>query len=287
MKQSTWAFIFLAILFSGCAEYTQLFKVAPISDIKKEENNLYVFENDTLKIAYWFWEETGELSFSLFNKLNVPVYIDWKKSSFIRDGDKIDYWLDEEITNSTTYYKGYNVSKNVFVPRISIASNGGVTTYGKNYNVGASSGAATSKSVKTKPERITFLAPKSSIYESKFRLYIWNGIKLEPTTSLKIVERRDNPKKQTKIYVAKYNKEGFSPLRFRNFLTFSTSEKFEHEFYIDNEFYVSEVQEMERTHFNGEVTNSTGEPNYEMPFKDPSSFYINVDNTVPIKYRSK
>jgi hypothetical protein len=287
MKQITWAFIFLAILFSGCAEYTQLFKVAPISNINKEENNLYVFENDTLKIAYWFWEEAGELSFSVYNKLNVPIYIDWKKSSFIRDGDKLDYWIDEEVTNSATYYKGYNISKSIFEPRISIASNGGITSYGKNYNVGATSGIAINKSVKTKSERVTFLAPKSSIYLSKFKLFIWKGIKLDSTRSPITVERTDNPKKQTKIYIAQYNKDGFSPLRFRNFLTFSISEKFETEFYIDNEFYISEVQEMNRVYFNGKIDYGTKPPNIQMPFKEPSAFYINIDQTTSVKYRSK
>ena len=62
------------------------------------------------------------------------------------------------------------------------------------------------------------------------------------------VPRRDNPKKKTKIYKESFTKES-SPHIFRNFLTFSYTENFEDEFYVDNEFYISDIREMDIRHF--------------------------------------
>ena len=43
------------------------------------ENGLSVYENDSLKITYSFWAENGLITFAIYNKLNVPLYVDWKK----------------------------------------------------------------------------------------------------------------------------------------------------------------------------------------------------------------
>jgi hypothetical protein len=83
-------FFIVASFFSSCIQYTQLFQTVATSKMEKEKD-YYAFENDTLKIVYDFWAERGILFFSIYNKLDIPIYLDWKKCSFIKNGDKYDY----------------------------------------------------------------------------------------------------------------------------------------------------------------------------------------------------
>lgn len=276
-------FLFILSSFIGCAQYTQLYEVSSNSKMKKD-NDYHVFENDTLKIIYSFWNERGVMSFSIYNKLNIPIYLDWKKCSFVKDGEKFDYWVDEEITDAVTYYKGYSLSNNFFRPTFYVAEGGNIVTYGKNITTNINAGASVGKSVKTKPQRIIFIAPKSAIYESKFLIGPNGGFKLNTDKSVITEARNDNLNKTTSIYVSEYKEK--SILNFRNFLTFSTTEKFDTEFYIDNSFFVSRILEMDRVHFQGSQIIES-EITYTYPFKSPASFYINIDKTTSIKYRKK
>ena len=82
------ATLFVTILFfSSCSlKLTHLYETKPLSSTSNKDNT---FENDTLKIIYSFWSEGGVFSFSVYNKLSIPLYIDWKKSSFIKNSDKL------------------------------------------------------------------------------------------------------------------------------------------------------------------------------------------------------
>jgi hypothetical protein len=65
----------------------------------------------------------------------------------------------------------------------------------------------------------------------------------------------------------------------------STSEKFEKEFYVDNEFYVSKVTEMNEKYFNGKITgkDKNNYPTYEYPFFKELFFIIN--DVTPLEER--
>jgi hypothetical protein len=65
----------------------------------------------------------------------------------------------------------------------------------------------------------------------------------------KVIETRaDKKSKKTTIYTKVFNRNN-SPLIFRNFMTISTSENFLKEAYVDNEFYVKEIQLIDKRHF--------------------------------------
>jgi hypothetical protein len=57
----------------------------------------YFYEDDTLKIIYDFWDNKGKMSFSIYNKLSIPIFIDWKNSAMIINDNKYAYWVDKEI----------------------------------------------------------------------------------------------------------------------------------------------------------------------------------------------
>jgi hypothetical protein len=73
--------------------------------IKSNNDRSFKFENDSIEINYSFWADKGIMSFSLTNRLPIPIYIDWKKSNFISNNDKFNYWDGEERSN------GINIGK--------------------------------------------------------------------------------------------------------------------------------------------------------------------------------
>jgi hypothetical protein len=241
------ALLLSTILLISCKQYTQLYETKPISKMSIEKDS-YVFENDTVKIVFSFWDKRGALKYTFYNKLNIPIYIDWKKSSFIKNGQKLDYWQDQSTTTSLEYYKS-------------------------EYFYGASYGKKSGKSTTVKPEKIIFVAPKSSISKSSFYLTSPLGIELKKAKESKAIVPnlggKDNP---ISVKTAEFT-EGNSPLIFRNFITISTTDDFKHESYIDNGFYISKVYQMNSRDF--------GYSYYEKdvwylstPFKNNICFYV-------------
>jgi hypothetical protein len=101
----------------------------------------YVFENDSIRIVYDFWSMQGQMSFELWNKLNVPIFIDWKNSAFIKNGEKFDYYIDRTVTNSKeSGYYAYGVA----------------TKKGQNVSI--------------RDERVTSVPPKTKITVNKYKI---------------------------------------------------------------------------------------------------------------------
>lgn len=243
-------------LFTGCAQYVQIYTVNS-NDVKKENNEM-VFENDTVKITYYFWEERGVLAFSIFNKLTKPLYIDWKKSAVIFKDLKCDYWFDAEERNTRTNYAGYTINNNLIV------WNG--MTYEK----------------KIKEERITFIPPKSEYRRWQYHIYgeglhevLFTG--LEEKTFL----ANYGVGKPVQVKGYQYEKVEVDSLvkpeqSFRNFLTFSLKEDISNEFYVDNTFFVKSIMELEEFDFTS-LTYSN--------FQKNDKFYIHIPEERSVKYR--
>lgn len=257
-------FILCAIVLGGCTfTYSQLYETKSTfnSDGSTE------FENDTVKISYYFWGESGVLAFSIYNKLDVPLYVDWKKSSYIRDEDKYDYWIDEQNSESNSVYA-------------SVRYKGILTGWG---SVGESS--TTSKT--TKPERVTFIAPHSKYKRYTFSLYNPHGTLIDTSVKLEWIDSKLNPKKLVGVYNRTYTTSNAFHF-FRNFLTISTSEKFEKELYVDNEFYISKITEMPTKELLGGAIVSGDGFIYSYPYKANDRFYVlNIAETTTLKYRKE
>ncbi len=186
----------------------QVLYIEPKSKIVTTTSNNFVFENDTLKVVYGFWEYEGVMAFMVENKLDIPIYIDWKKSSFISSKNKLGYYEDIE----TTKYQGSSESVSFFYTETE-----GVST-------------------KTKEERVTFIPPHSVVNRSSFKIYPSKYLIMDNIKKTKI----ESPKMNAKV--VEFTKEK-SPLHFSNFITYSTKENFENENYISNEFFVSKAVE--------------------------------------------
>ncbi len=251
---------------TSCTKYVQLIQTTAKSPKINEQDSFYVYEDDSLKITYNFWQERGVMAFSIYNKLSIPIYIDWKKSSFIDKSIKLDYFLDKEIKTSEAIFANYQYKgpRNIFF-LFDLS------------NVGVVSG----KEVSQREERVTFIPPRASFSTVKYILLPDIIFKVTSSYKIRIENRNDNPSKTTKVYYDETKGDNAKNV-FRNFLTYSTTEDFKAESYIDNEFFISGASVMDVRHFRGKlISSSSPEWIYEYPFSDPKRFYILKDIPKP------
>lgn len=258
----------LTAILSGCnIEFIQIFETE--ANNSKRVDDFFVFENDTVQITYNFWFTKGVMSFQIFNKLDKPIYVNWRNSSFIHNGNKMNYWVDEEFTDMSAHYGGY-FYKGPLLP----------------FGLSVNEGVAVSSSKKTKPEKVTFIPPKSNYHRNQFLLYQISAFDLGKFPSTSVEPRLDNPKKETKVYQAAFAPET-SPLIFRNYLAISFSESSEEFVFVDNAFSLQSVKEMDIRHFRGKKTGTDDNGNdlHPKPLKKPTSFYIKIDGDKSVEYR--
>lgn len=267
MKLKTNILILFTLVLCSCnSSYVQIFETNSKSGLIKNETN-YVYENDSVKITYSFWEDKGKMSFLVYNKLKKPLYIDWKKSSYISNTIKINYWDDVTTTNSVemrqTFGVGYNLSS--------------IRKYYISNSVGVSSSAS------SKPERITFIPPNSNYYRTQFNLLPIRELKIKDYQSIQ-KQSITNKSKTVKVFEKSITKDD-SPLIFRNFITLSYNENFTNEFYVDNEFYVSKVIKLNSNQFENiarKENSSFGQRDENgrlikiSPYRDEKSFYLRI-----------
>lgn len=260
MKKLFFFQIIIIILGSCTTTYVQLYKTSSVNISNNERS--YKFENDSIEIRYSFWADKGIMSFSIYNKLSTPIYIDWKKSNFISNSFKFNYWYDEERMNGASagygLSSGYSYKGPLLIPYLTIYES-------------ASATVSAFSSIKVKPERITFIPPKSIIYKSP---YFLTGSNYPDMNSFEIKSepRLDKPKKKSIIYFKTFSKNS-SPIVFRNFITYSLAEDFKDEHYIDNEFYVSEIDFIDKRHFDGYFYDENANPYYKNKFQKGIDFY--------------
>jgi hypothetical protein len=244
MKAPIAMFMLLAVL-SGCSiKYLQYYRTESANTTKTDNN--FIYENDSIRITYSFWSNGGVMSFNIFNKLDKPLYIDWKRSSFIIDSNNVYYYDDTVVSQSynriyyTTYYDWW---------------------------LGTYSQPTSASSVTTHQIAATFLPPKT-----QFKQFLpcivnknvaWQGFETQYQV------RNDTRRKQTKIFTQTFSKDN-SPINFRNFLTLSDDQDLKNAFTIDNAFYVAEMQAMDVRNFREQQS----EDKWEYFYKKGTDFYL-------------
>jgi hypothetical protein len=244
------------IALSSCntpKEYIQIFNTSTTDAQFQNQKEQWIYETDSVRIKYDFWAEKGEFSFNIYNKLDVPLFIDWKNSAFIHSDTILSYWSsDQRISTSSKVYT-------IKLPVVDV-TRGNET------------------SVMSKQDRISILPPKASLSKREYLIMPVSNFSLQKEiTGSVTVPRNDNQAKETTVYFKEYTNAD-SPLIFRNYLNLSLSENFENNFNIDNAFYISKVSEMALGHFRGKsISTADGSIDYEKPMKNESSFYLRVD----------
>ena len=221
------------LLISCNKEYVQILRTKSVG--LNESKQGWFFENDSIKITYNFNARGGVMSFKLFNKLDKPIYLDWKNSSFIYNGEKNNFWIEESNTVGSSVQSS-QVGRNAF------------NSFDRNL-YGLSFGLLSQKTVKA--ERITFIPPKSGISSNiayyQFRLTKTDShYRVDPSKATKI-SVKDLTKKKERFrtgYMYTYN-ESNSIISFRNYLALSFAENSSQFNFIDNKFYVSSLAEVD------------------------------------------
>jgi hypothetical protein len=261
------------LLSSGCAtNWIQVVQVASPSKQARQTEKTIEFENDTLKVVYYFWDNRGVMSFAVFNKLGVPIYIDWKKSAGIINGTKFDYWVDTAATSIPAYYQNFAYDENVLYST--------VTTYNKNefkkadaFNDGMNQGMQVGTQLYTKAERISFIPPNSQLTRQFMHLANFDYIDYDPnrftTESVPSTLKEGNYVAQISSTLSKDS----SFLKFRNYLTFSTSDKFDTAYHVSHPFHVSKISMVKEAEFKGpDLNGEAGKNSY--PLRRGDRFYL-------------
>ena len=265
----------IALIVSSCTPMYQILETTS-PDTKLDKDN-YINENSDVKITYDFWSDGGAISFFIFNKLDQPIYIDWDKCHLIYNGASYEYWFDSEEIKSfyssssqTNSYSFGNSVVNILTDGTSTSGNsssrGSTSTYRNN------SGFAST--TKFRPKKIIHIPSKSGIFVSKFSIskspYYTCDFNLKSIIS------------KTEIKTQKFSKDE-SPLNFRNYITYSLNESFDASKVLDNEFYISSIQNMNLFAFQGQQEYikyckingmKASKIEYQYPYKKSNRFYI-------------
>lgn len=81
------------ILFSSCSSYTYFYSVVDGVDpyISRNQNNELVIETDSVDVIYNFHGKNAPITVGVYNKMSVPVFVDWRKSGVVIDGNVSTY----------------------------------------------------------------------------------------------------------------------------------------------------------------------------------------------------
>jgi hypothetical protein len=211
-----------------------------------------VLDNDTLTLTYDFSSSRGLMNITLVNKLKQPLYIDWKRSSFIIGQNKMDYWHDVSDVNLS----GTSYSSGLY----------------RRYSVNNLSGTI------TKADPVGFIPPNTKIEKKDFVVFPEGNLILRGQPNITHQKSNANPSKKQPIIVSTFNySEEKSPLTFRNYLTLSTDKDFKNEFHIDTQFWASDVQVLPKAEIvSQQVLKDDNTYFVPAPFRKPDGFYITL-----------
>jgi hypothetical protein len=206
--------ILTSVFFTSCTPTYQYFTVSG-NNISKNEQDEFVFENDTLRIAYRFDGYHGPVNITIYNKTNEPVEINWRKSALIYNQQAIAYYSANMSLNGvatdTIFRSRWSPTISVGDIRADIVVN----------------------------EASQYIPPNSSIVKVPLNLPVsaFDRSKLDylPRQTLKY------PDGTRFRYTSLEFDERNSPALLRSYLSFATNSG--KEFSIEHQFYVSGIRQ--------------------------------------------
>ena len=188
-------------------------------EVRQNQANEFVFENDSVKLSYNFNGQDGPIKMKIRNKLQQPVYIDWKRSALIINDRAISYSPGTVAIEGTMAASSFSWAKDY------------ATTWGR---VDATAQL---------PPDIEFIPPHT--YVTKRLIGITNeALSNLPDSvfSKKKVPVMDGQSYET-IKQALFTAET-SPLSFRSYLTIMVGDTLPRPVNYQHHFYVSELVKM-------------------------------------------
>ena len=111
----------------------------------------YQYTDSNVTVYYNFWNEGGMMYMTIYNNRNIPIFIDWKTSSFVEEGNTYTYW-DDRIRSNT--------------------SGSATSLYGRTFigNIPGSVTVGSSNTTTQQEQRIVSIVPHASISRVSYRL---------------------------------------------------------------------------------------------------------------------
>ncbi|AXY75146.1 hypothetical protein D3H65_14670 [Paraflavitalea soli] len=201
------------ILLAGCNRYQYL--GISSDQLQKNEHQEFTIENDTLQMVYNFNGQNAPVNLLVRNKLDKPIFIDWKRSALIINDNAISYSPDQ------------------------VSVHGVVSASSISWTQGFSATDASVYGTANLPPGIQMIPPQSFI--TKTPLGITNKL-------LKNIP--DSALRKIKMHMADGNSAyadqaffdaGNSPLRFRSYLAIVVGDSTLVPVAYQHSFYISEV----------------------------------------------
>ncbi len=208
-------FLFAALLGSCAPQYYQSVTLA--SDTAKvNDSGDFLFENDTVRVAYDFHSQNGHLKFSILNKLKQPLYVNWKESGFVQGSNFVSYWQDQYVSNGYLYDKWFDWN-GYFNLR-------GPYTF----------------SIAKREDQVSFIPPGTELMQFEFVVQPGNGYSIYTLQKSGKEEAQATPSKKDQARHFVFSQDS-SALQFRHYLTFSTDAESRQRFALDSRFWARSV----------------------------------------------
>ena len=203
---------------ASCTSYNYI--TMDSSELPLDRSKAFLWETDTITIAYQFAGEGGQMTVTVFNKSNQPLFVNWKKSAVIRDGMMVSLYNRNVTVNGA-------MSMTTSIYSAGTGQTSGYSQYSATFDV---------------PEGIDFIPPQSGLSKTVVNLQAINvnsfGVPLSVEKE-KAVGADGMVTKVRRVYYA----DEYSPFRFKTYLTLGLGKNAENEFSVQHSFYVKEVIE--------------------------------------------
>ncbi len=93
MKFTLFILITTLFIFSSCSSYTYFYSTMSTNDPYTFKNNQgeFVLESDSIDVIYNFNGMNAPITVGVYNKMSIPIYIDWSKSGVVIDNHSATY----------------------------------------------------------------------------------------------------------------------------------------------------------------------------------------------------
>lgn len=205
--------VIVLLLASSCRTYQ--YGTVSSAKMSMNEKQEFVYENDSLLLIYNFNGLNAPVNITVQNKLQVPVYIDWKKSALIINDQAVSYVPSEMRIEGGVQSSSYNTGTRT-----------NSTTFG----------SASINATVSLPPAIDFVPPQSFFTRSPIGLTdrFFENV---PESAFHRLKYQAAEGYNLRVKAAVFTEEN-SPLRFKSYLTLMVGEvtakpvSFEHSFFL-------------------------------------------------------
>lgn len=211
--------LYLALILLAVSSCSTTYQYVTLNspEVPKNDKKEFSFENDSMRLTYNFHGEGGPVAMTVFNKMDKPLFVNWKRSFLIQDGQAVCLFSNRVEVNGVI--EAYSF-RGVFPGTRATAG-----------NLYASFDL---------PEGMDMIPPGSYITKSLRAL-----VRPAPVYNTKFMERTQ-PERATDYGGVSYSYKRYSfepsasPLQFKSYLTFVAGAD-PQEFAVSHSFYAQEV----------------------------------------------